>query len=81
MVVIVPFGSDDDPTRSSDYYDGTFQFLKKCGIDAVVVNSRHRYALKFLRRAGRPRTGAAVEPPDGETIKISFQITDLFRMP
>ena len=24
---------------------------------------------------------AAVEPPDGETIKISCQITDLFRMP
>jgi hypothetical protein len=27
MVIFVPFGSDDDPTRSSDYYDGTFKFL------------------------------------------------------
>ena len=35
MVILVPYGSDDDPTRQSDYYAGTFSVLEKCGIDKI----------------------------------------------
>lgn len=32
MVVVIPEGSDDDPTRASQYYDGTFEYLRTLGI-------------------------------------------------
>lgn len=32
MVIVVPEGSDSDPTRSQSYYDGTFEYLKSIGI-------------------------------------------------
>jgi DUF2075 family protein len=32
MVVVVPEGSEGDPTRSSEYYDGTFEYLQSLGI-------------------------------------------------
>lgn len=35
MVILVPHGSDDDPTRKVDYYEGTFKFLKSCGIAEI----------------------------------------------
>jgi hypothetical protein len=32
MVIYVPKGDDDDPSRLSEYYDGTYQFLSECGV-------------------------------------------------
>jgi hypothetical protein len=32
MVIFIPKGDDSDPTRSPDFYDGTFDFLIRCGI-------------------------------------------------
>ena len=32
MVIVVPEGAPDDPTRSSAYYDGTFEYLKSVGL-------------------------------------------------
>lgn len=31
IVVFVPKGSEDDPTRPPKFYDGTYEFLKNCG--------------------------------------------------
>lgn len=35
MVIYVPRGDDEDKTRPIRFYDGTYEFLKKCGIDEV----------------------------------------------
>lgn len=35
MVVVVPEGSSTDPTRSSDYYDPTFQYLQSIGLPVI----------------------------------------------
>jgi DUF2075 family protein len=32
MVVVIPEGGDDDPTRRASYYDCTFKYLKGLGI-------------------------------------------------
>ena len=32
MVVVVPEGSTEDPTRNADYYDGTFNYLQALGL-------------------------------------------------
>jgi hypothetical protein len=32
MVIVVPEGSDEDPTRAPAYYDGTFDYLRSIGI-------------------------------------------------
>ncbi|MBF2735694.1 MAG: DUF2075 domain-containing protein, partial [Betaproteobacteria bacterium AqS2] len=32
MVICVPEGAAADPTRSADYYDGTYAYLKSAGI-------------------------------------------------
>jgi hypothetical protein len=36
MVIVVPEGSDDDPTRSPAFYDGTFQYLRSLGLPLLV---------------------------------------------
>lgn len=36
MVLVVPEGSPDDPTRSSEYYDSTYRYLKSLGLDDVA---------------------------------------------
>jgi hypothetical protein len=36
MVVVVPQGSDEDPTRSPAFYDGTYRYLKSIGIGELV---------------------------------------------
>ena len=36
MVVFVPPGSENDPTRSPSYYDATFEYLKDLGIPELV---------------------------------------------
>lgn len=35
MVIYVPKGSHEDPTRSPDYYDGTFDYLEELGIKVI----------------------------------------------
>ena len=32
MVIVVPEGNEEDPTRKAAYYDGTFEYLKGLGI-------------------------------------------------
>jgi len=35
MVIWLPEGSQQDPTRPPEYYDGTFRFLQACGIPVL----------------------------------------------
>ncbi len=35
MVLFVPKGNSSDPTRPSRFYDGTFEYLRSCGIPAL----------------------------------------------
>ncbi|SNT03993.1 Uncharacterized conserved protein [Ekhidna lutea] len=35
MVIYIPEGSSTDPTRPANFYDGTFNFLKKIGIKEI----------------------------------------------
>jgi hypothetical protein len=35
MVIVVPHGTDDDPTRKREYYDGTFEYLKGIGFSVL----------------------------------------------
>ena len=32
MIIFVPQGSDTDPTRPREFYDGTYNYLKGLGI-------------------------------------------------
>ncbi len=35
MVIVVPEGADDDPTRKPEFYDATYQYLKDIGIEEI----------------------------------------------
>ena len=35
MVIYVPRGDDNDPTRVRSYYDGTYALLASCGLSAI----------------------------------------------
>lgn len=35
MVIVVPFGDADDPTRRPEYYDPTFEYLKEIGFSTI----------------------------------------------
>jgi hypothetical protein len=35
MVIVVPSGDIEDPTRNPDYYDSTFNYLKSIGFDTI----------------------------------------------
>ena len=35
MVIVVPFGDAEDPTRSPLFYDSTFEYLKRIGFDVL----------------------------------------------
>jgi hypothetical protein len=35
MVIVVPHGSDEDPTRRSEYYDSTYGYLRSLGIAEI----------------------------------------------
>ena len=35
MVIFIPTGASDDPTRSPSYYDSTFEYLKELGIPVL----------------------------------------------
>jgi len=35
MVLVVPEGSAEDPTRKKEYYDSTFEYLKSIGFEVI----------------------------------------------
>jgi len=35
MIIVVPEGTDDDPTRKHEYYDATFNYLKEIGFTLI----------------------------------------------
>ncbi len=35
MVIVVPLGDIEDPTRNSSYYDCTFEYLKEIGLSIL----------------------------------------------
>ena len=35
MVLVVPRGDDEDPTRNPTYYDETFDYLRRCGMQMI----------------------------------------------
>ena len=35
MVLVVPHGADDDPTRAADFYDPTYNYLKSLGLSEL----------------------------------------------
>jgi hypothetical protein len=35
MVIVVPKGNAEDPTRKGEYYDGTYGYLKELGIECI----------------------------------------------
>jgi hypothetical protein len=35
MIIFIPCGSDTDETRSHEYYDGTYRYLKEIGIEEI----------------------------------------------
>ena len=35
MVIVVPEGTDEDPTRAPVFYDGTHRYLKSIGIEEL----------------------------------------------
>jgi hypothetical protein len=35
MVVVVPPGDDEDPTRIGAFYDGTFDYLRRSGMSLI----------------------------------------------
>jgi len=39
MIIFVPKGAEEDPTRPPAYYDQTYEFLKKCGLLEVGTES------------------------------------------
>jgi hypothetical protein len=36
MVIYIPKGDASDKTRLPEFYDGTFNFLKSCGLEALA---------------------------------------------
>ena len=38
MVIFVPDGDDEDATRPSEYYDGTYEYLKSIGIKELEID-------------------------------------------
>jgi hypothetical protein len=35
MVIVVPNGSNEDPTIKPEYYDNTFDYLRRIGFDTI----------------------------------------------
>lgn len=39
MIIFVPEGDDEDPTRKREYYDGTYEYLKCIGIKELSLEN------------------------------------------
>ena len=35
MVIVIPPGSEEDPTRNPTFYDPTFEYLKSIGFEII----------------------------------------------
>ncbi|HAZ07376.1 MAG TPA: hypothetical protein DCZ01_02385 [Elusimicrobia bacterium] len=35
IVIVIPEGSDEDPTRKAEFYDPTFEYLRKIGLPVI----------------------------------------------
>jgi hypothetical protein len=35
FMIFVAAGSDKDPTRAPEYYDGTYEYLRKLGMEEI----------------------------------------------
>ena len=35
MVIVIPKGDENDPTRQSEIYDPTWEYLKEIGLDVI----------------------------------------------
>jgi hypothetical protein len=35
MVIVVPEGNSEDPTRKKEFYDGTYKYLKDIGLEEI----------------------------------------------
>ena len=35
LVIFIPNGDPDDETRKAEYYDGTYEYLKRTGIEEI----------------------------------------------
>ena len=42
MVIFIPKGSDTDPTRPREFYDGTYDYLKGLGIMEIYSHDKCR---------------------------------------
>lgn len=36
MIIVIPTGDNEDPTRKTDYYNGTFNYLKGIGLEVII---------------------------------------------
>jgi hypothetical protein len=36
MVIVVPFGDEEDPTRNTAFYDPTYDYLSAIGFDILT---------------------------------------------
>ena len=39
MVIVVPEGDEEDATRKPEYYEETFEYLRRMGIETFIDNS------------------------------------------
>jgi hypothetical protein len=35
MIIVVPEGNSEDPTRDSAFYDSTYEYLKSIGLEEI----------------------------------------------
>jgi len=42
MILFVPRGEAEDPTRLAVFYDQTFEFLQACGVPVLTVGSNNQ---------------------------------------
>jgi hypothetical protein len=40
IVIYIPNGSNEDPTRMNQYYDGTYNYFKSIGIKEITTDSK-----------------------------------------
>ena len=38
MIIFVPEGDSEDSTRECEYYDGTYNYLKKLGLPEIFMS-------------------------------------------
>lgn len=36
MIIFIPYGDENDPTRITSFYDGTYEYLKEIGLKEII---------------------------------------------